>query len=65
MATGHLGVDCVACCADPKAVLLVVGVMDLAAIAFVTAAITLELLAPAGVKVVRAIGALVVGVGWY
>jgi predicted metal-binding membrane protein len=42
-------------------ILLVVGVMDLRAMALVTAAITAERLAPATHRVERAIGALGVG----
>ncbi len=45
------------------AILLVIGVMDLRAMALVTAAITVERLAPAGERVARAIGAVVVGGG--
>jgi predicted metal-binding membrane protein len=59
----RLGLDCVACCANLTAVLLVVGVMDVAAMALVTAAINLERLAPAGEKAARAVGALIVAVG--
>ncbi len=59
----RLGFDCVLCCANLTAVLLVLGVMDLAAMALVTAAITLERLAPAGERVARAIGGVIVGVG--
>ena len=44
-------------------ILLVVGIMDLRAMAAVTVAITIERLAPAGEYVARAIGAVVVGVG--
>ena len=51
------------CCAGLMAILLVVGVMDVRAMAVVTAAITLERLAPAGERVARAIGAVVVGAG--
>ena len=58
-----LGLRCSYCCAGPTAILLVVGVMDLRAMAVVTAAITLERLAPAGERVARAIGALVVAAG--
>jgi predicted metal-binding membrane protein len=43
------------------ATLLVIGTMDVRAMAVVTAAITVERLAPAGERVARAIG--VVGVG--
>jgi predicted metal-binding membrane protein len=46
-------------------VLLVIGVMDLRAMAFVTAAITLERLAPAGQRVARIIGVVVVAAGLY
>jgi predicted metal-binding membrane protein len=58
-----LGLRCSYCCAGPTAILLVVGVMDLRAMAVVTAAITLERLAPAGERVARAVGALVVAAG--
>ena len=44
-------------------ILLVVGVMDLRAMAVVTAAITIERLVPAGERVARAIGVIVVGAG--
>ena len=43
--------------------LLVVGMMDLRVMAVVTAAITIERLAPAGERVARAIGVVVVGAG--
>ena len=45
------------------AVLLVVGVMDLAAMVVVAAAITVERLAPNGERVARIIGAGVIGAG--
>ena len=45
------------------AILLVVGVMDLRAMAVVTIAITLERVAPDGQRIARAIGAVVVGAG--
>jgi predicted metal-binding membrane protein len=45
------------------AVLLVIGVMDLRAMAVVAAAITAERLAPAGARVARVIGVAVVGAG--
>jgi predicted metal-binding membrane protein len=44
-------------------ILLVIGVMDLRAMTLVTAAITVERLAPAGERVARAIGTVVVGAG--
>ena len=59
----RLGVHCCNCCAGLTAVLLVVGVMNLRAMAIVTAAITFERLAPAGASVARAIGLLFVGAG--
>src|ERR1700736_5004204 len=54
----RLGLHCSYCCAGLTAILLVIGVMDLRAMAVVTAAITVERLAPAGERVARAIGAL-------
>jgi len=59
----RLGLHCGRCCANLMAVLLVIGVMDPRAMAAVTAAITLERLVPAGERVARAIGAVVVGAG--
>jgi hypothetical protein len=49
--------------AGPMAILLVLGVMDLRAMAVVAAAITLERLAPAGERIARTLGALAVGAG--
>jgi predicted metal-binding membrane protein len=59
----RLGVHCSASCAGLTAVLLVTGIMDLRAMAVVTAAITAERLAPAGERVARAIGAVAVATG--
>lgn len=59
----RLGFHCVHCCAGLTAILLVIGVMDLRAMAAVMAAITVERLAPAGERVARAIGVAVVGAG--
>ena len=59
----RLGLHCGHCCAGLMAILLVLGVMDLRAMAVVTAAITVERLAPAGERVARALGAVVVGAG--
>jgi predicted metal-binding membrane protein len=47
------------------AILLVLGVMDLRAMALVGAAITVERLAPASELVARAIGAVVVAAGLF
>ncbi|MGO9627329.1 MAG: DUF2182 domain-containing protein [Steroidobacteraceae bacterium] len=59
----RLGLHCSYCCAGPTAILLVIGVMDVRAMAIVTVAITVERLAPAGERVARAIGAVVVVTG--
>jgi predicted metal-binding membrane protein len=59
----RLGLHCGHCCANLMAILLVIGVMDLSAMAVVTAAITVERLAPAGERVARATGAVAVGAG--
>jgi predicted metal-binding membrane protein len=61
----RLGLHCSHCCAGLITILLVVGVMDLRAMAVVAAAITSERLAPAGEHVARAIGAIVVGAGLF
>lgn len=59
------GQDCVACCANLTAILLVAGVMDLRAMAVVTAAITVERLAPNGERIARVVGALIVVAGLF
>jgi predicted metal-binding membrane protein len=59
----HFGLHCGLSCANLTAILLVIGVMDIRAMALVTAAITLERLVPAGERVARAIGVVVVGTG--
>jgi predicted metal-binding membrane protein len=61
----RLGLHCSHCCAGLIVILLVIGVMDLRAMAVVAAAITVERLAPAGEPVARAIGAVVVGAGLF
>jgi predicted metal-binding membrane protein len=58
-----LGLHCSACCANLTAILLVLGVMDLGAMAVVTVAITAERLAPAGERIARVLGAVAVGAG--
>lgn len=52
---------CAPCCANLMVILVVVGMMDLRAMAAVTAAITAERLAPAGERVARAIGFVAIG----
>jgi predicted metal-binding membrane protein len=59
----RLGLHCTYCCAGLTAILLVTGVMDLRAMAIVAVAITLERLAPAGQRVARALGVVIVTVG--
>lgn len=59
----RLGLHCSYCCFGPMMILLVGGVMDLRVMAVVTAAITVERLAPAGERVARAIGIVVVCAG--
>jgi predicted metal-binding membrane protein len=59
----RLGLHCSHCCGGLMAILLVLGVMDLRAMAVVAAAITAERVAPAGERVARALGAVVVGAG--
>ena len=60
-----LGLHCSYCGGGLTAILLSFGVMDLRAMAVVTAAITVERLAPAGERVARAIGAVAVGAGLF
>jgi predicted metal-binding membrane protein len=57
----RLGLDCVVCCAAPTAVLLVLGVMDLGAMAVVTVAISAERLA--GLGLARASGLMAIACG--
>jgi predicted metal-binding membrane protein len=59
----RIGVHCIYSCAGPMMILLVLGVMDLRAMAVVTAAITLERLAPCAEHVARAIGVVIVAAG--
>ena len=59
----RLGLHCSLCCANLTMVLLVLGVMDLRAMAAVSLAITVERLAPACKRMAREIGALVLGAG--
>jgi predicted metal-binding membrane protein len=59
----RLGIHCSCGCAGLTAILLVIGIMDLGVMALVTTAITVERLAPAGERVARAIGAVIVGAG--
>ena len=59
----RLGLRCVHCCLGMTAVLVVIGVMDLRAMAVLTAAISAERLAPAGQRVARLTGAATLNFG--
>jgi predicted metal-binding membrane protein len=59
----RLGLHCSYSCGGLMAILVVLGVMDLGVMVLVTAAITIERLAPAGERVARATGAIAVGSG--
>jgi predicted metal-binding membrane protein len=59
----RLGLHCSYCCVGLMTILLVMGIMDLRAMAAVTAAITVERLAPVGERVARAIGVAMIGGG--
>ncbi len=61
----RLGLHCSYCSLGLTAVLLVVGVMNLPAMAVVTVAVTVERLAPGGERIARLIGAIVVVVGFW
>ncbi len=61
----RLGLHCAYCCAGLTGSLLAIGVMDLRAMTVVAAAITVERLAPAGERVARAIGTVIVGTGLF
>jgi len=60
---GRLGLHCIRCCGNLMAILLAVGMMDLRWMFVVTAAITVERLAPSGERLARAIGAAVIVAG--
>lgn len=61
----QIGLDCVYCCANLIAILLVIGVMDLGTMAIVTVAITIERLVPAGERMAQLMGALIMIVGFF
>ena len=58
-----LGLQCGLSCANLTAILLVIGVMDLRAMAVATAGITAERLVPGGQRVARIIGVVIVATG--
>ena len=53
------------CCAGLMIILVIIWVMDLPAMAFITAAITLERFAPVGERLARADGGVVLGAGLF
>jgi predicted metal-binding membrane protein len=61
----RLGLRCSQGCANLMAILLAMGIMDVAVMTVVTAAITLERVAPAGERMARAIGTVIVGAGLF
>ena len=61
----RLGLHCTQCCAGLILILLVIGLMDVRAMAVVTGAITLERLAPASEHVAKAIGGLTIATGLF
>jgi len=61
----RLGLHCSYCCAGFMSILLVIGLMDIRAMGILGAAILVERLAPAGERVARAIGAVVIGTGLF
>ena len=61
----RLGLHCSQCCAGLTAVLLVTGIMDLPIMLTVTAAITLERLAPGGERIARLAGIAVIVAGLF
>ena len=61
----RLGLHCSQCCAGPMAILLVIGIMDVRAMAVAASAIAVERLAPAGERVAHTIGVVVVGAGLF
>ncbi len=61
----RLGLHCCCGCTGMTAILLVVGMMDLRGMATVTAAITVERLAPERYRVVRMIGFIIIAWGLY
>lgn len=61
----RLGVHCVHCCLGLTVILLVIGMMNLYAMALVTAAISAERLAPGGMRAARVIGVILVAAGQF
>jgi len=61
----RLGLHCSSSCGNLMAAVLIIGIMDLRAMAFVTAALAAERLTPAGERVARVTGVIVIGIGLF
>jgi predicted metal-binding membrane protein len=61
----RLGVHCAHCCFGLTVILLAVGMMNLRAMMLVTAAISIERLAPGGMRAAHCIGAVLVATGLF
>jgi predicted metal-binding membrane protein len=59
----RLGLHCSLCCAGLMALLLVIGVMDLGAMVLVASVITVERVAPAGERMARLAGTVILATG--
>jgi predicted metal-binding membrane protein len=59
----ELGMQCASCCGGMMIVLLLVGMMDMVAMAIVSAAITLERIAPSGELAAKTTGVIAVAAG--
>ena len=61
----RLGLHCAQCCAGLTVVLLVTEIMNVPAMVAVTGAVTLERLAPAGERIARVTGVIMIGAGFF
>lgn len=61
----RLGLHCGQCCAGLIAILLVIGVMNVGAMAVVAAAITVERLLPGAQRVAHVMGVVIIGIGLF
>jgi predicted metal-binding membrane protein len=61
----RLSLHCAQCCAGLIVILLVIGVMNLWAMAVIAAAITVERVLPAGERIARISGAVIIGLGLF
>ena len=59
----RLGLHCGRCCVNLMAILLVIGIMNLRAMALVTGVLALERVVPSGDRVARAAGVAVIAIG--